>query len=64
MEKLSGESWEVVPAVADLMFIEIAQFLAANSEQDFIVDLSQLNPKLDAGTYRLVKNINNQQIYV
>ena len=64
MEKLSGESWEVVPAVADLMFIEIAQFLAANSEQDFIVDLSQLNPKLDGGKYRLVKNINNQQIYV
>ena len=64
IEKLSGESWEVVPAVADLMFIEIAQTLAANSEQDFIVDLSQLDPNLDAGKYRLVKNINNQQNYV
>jgi len=64
IETFSGENWEVVPAAADLMFIEIAQSLGSNAEQDFVVDLSQLNPSLKAGTYRVVKTINNEQFYV
>ncbi len=63
IEKLSGETWEVVPATADLMFIDLAQSLGGNSEQEFVVDLSQLNPQLDAGSYRIVKNINGEQFY-
>ncbi len=64
IEKLTGTTWEVVPAVKDLAFIAIANSLAPDSEQAFTVDLSQLNPSLDAGNYRLVKTINGQTFYV
>lgn len=64
IEKLSGDTWEVVPAVKDLMFIEIAKIQEANSKEEFKIDLSQLNPKLDAGHYRIVKNINGKQFNV
>ncbi len=64
IEKQEAENWETVPAVKDLAFISIAYSLAPASEQEFTVDLSQLNPNLDAGNYRLVKTINGQTYYV
>lgn len=63
IEKLNGGNWEAVPGVSDLAFIDIAYSVAAGAEQEFTVDLSQLNPSLDAGNYRLVKNINGQTFY-
>jgi hypothetical protein len=63
LEKSTGETWEVVPATKDLVFIDLAQILDANSEQEFIVDLSQLDPRLDDGLYRIVKNINGEPFY-
>lgn len=63
IEKLSGTDWEVVPAVKDLAFIDIAYSVAPGAKQEFTVDLGQLNPALDAGNYRLVKNINGQTFY-
>jgi hypothetical protein len=63
IEELIDNTWSVVPATADLMFIDLAQLLAANSKQEFVVDLSQLNPSLAAGSYRVVKNINGTQFY-
>lgn len=63
IEKLNGTDWEVVPAVKDLAFAAIAYSVAPGTKQEFIVDLGQLNPALDAGNYRLVKNINGQTFY-
>lgn len=60
---IGGDAWGVVPATENLMFIEIAQLLQANSEADFVVDLSQLAPSLEEGTYRIVKNINGEVFY-
>lgn len=64
IEELVDNTWSVVPATADLMFIDLAQLLAANSKQEFVVDLSQLNPSLAAGSYMVVKNINGTPFYV
>ncbi|MGB4658572.1 MAG: immunoglobulin-like domain-containing protein [Mobilitalea sp.] len=64
IEEFTDNSWSVVPATADLMFIEIAYLLDANSKQEFVIDLSQLNPNLAAGSYRIVKNINGSPFYV
>ncbi len=52
--------WSPVPAAADLMFIEIAKLLEPNSEQDFEIDLSLLSPALEAGNYRITKQIDGQ----
>jgi hypothetical protein len=63
IETLNGNNWEVVPAVNNLMFIEIAYTLTAGSSEDFVIDLSSLNPSLTAGSYRVVKNINGIPYY-
>lgn len=63
IEKLNGGNWETVPGVSELAFIEIAYSAAPGAEEEFTVDLSLLNPALDAGNYRLVKNINGQTFY-
>ncbi|QHQ60341.1 hypothetical protein Ana3638_05775 [Anaerocolumna sedimenticola] len=63
IEKLNGSSWKTVPGVKDLAFIEIAYSVAPAASQEFTVDLSKLNPSLDAGNYRLVKTINGQTFY-
>ncbi|WOO37667.1 immunoglobulin-like domain-containing protein [Anaerocolumna sp. AGMB13020] len=63
IEKLNEGNWETVPAVSELAFIEIAYSAAPGAEEEFTVDLSLLNPALDAGNYRLVKNINGQTFY-
>lgn len=63
IEKLNGTNWEVVPAVRNLMFIEIAYTLTAGSSKDFVIDLSTLDPSLTAGNYRVVKNINGVPFY-
>ena len=63
IEQQVGDNWEVVPASSELAFIAIAQSLAANSEEEFIVNLSMLEPNLDAGNYRVVKTINNLTCY-
>jgi hypothetical protein len=60
IEKSTGETWEVVPATKDMVFIDLAQSLAANAEQEFVIDLSSLDPRLDEGLYRIVKNINGE----
>ena len=49
--------------MSELAFIEIAYSAAPGAEEEFTVDLSLLNPALDAGNYRLVKNINGQTFY-
>ncbi|ROR28478.1 hypothetical protein EDD66_10460 [Mobilisporobacter senegalensis] len=64
IEKSVGDAWEVVPAMKNLMFIEIAQILSGNSEQDFVIDLKQLTPRLDIGHYRVVKNIGGEEFIV
>ncbi len=63
LEKLKGSKWVVVPGMKDMAFIDIAYSVAPGSEQEFTADLSQLKPSLDAGKYRLVKNINGQTFY-
>lgn len=64
IEKLTDETWEVVPASKNLMFIDIAHILEANSEQEFKVDLGLLNPRLDVGHYRIVKNISGVEFFI
>lgn len=63
IEKLNGTSWETVPAVNDLSFIDIAYSVAPGATQEFTADLSRLDPALTAGNYRLVKTINGQTFY-
>lgn len=63
IEILNGTNWEVVPAVSNLMFTEIAYTLTAGSSKDFVIDLSSLNPILTAGNYRVVKNMNGVLFY-
>lgn len=63
IEKLNGGNWETVPGVSELAFIDIAYLAAPGSEEEITVDLSLLKPSLDAGNYRLVKNINGQTFY-
>ncbi len=63
IEALNGSNWEVIPAVRDLMFIEIAYILTAGSSKDFVIDLSTLHPSLTAGNYRVVKNISGVPFY-
>lgn len=62
-QKINGE-WVIVPAVADLAFIEIAKVLPPKSDDTFIIDLSQLKPSLEAGSYRIIKTLEGQEFQI
>lgn len=60
IEKLNGSTYEVIPAVKDLAFIEIAYSIEPGTSVDFDIDLKALNPSLESGKYRVVKNISGE----
>lgn len=63
IEKLTGDTWEVVPGVENLMFIEIAKLLPGDSKEEFEINLTDLGKNMKAGKYRIVKNLNNSVYY-
>jgi hypothetical protein len=63
IEKRTGNTWETVPGVENLMFIEIAKSLPADSKDEFEIDLTDLGKNMKAGKYRVVKNMNNTVYY-
>ena len=65
IQKLTGGQWQDVPTVIDNYgFHEIGYIPNANGEVKFPINWEWLYGKLPAGTYRIFKEVNRQEIFI
>lgn len=62
VEKLEREEWRVVPFKGDISWIEIAIILQPHSKNEENVSFELLEDHLEAGTYRIVKEVSGKPV--
>lgn len=60
--RVDGE-WEEVPFEEDMSFIQIAIDLPAGDQTEEVIDLTLFEDYLEPGDYRVVKQVNGQEVY-
>ncbi|GAA0371518.1 hypothetical protein GCM10008932_23550 [Alkalibacterium iburiense] len=60
--RVDGE-WEEVPFEEEMSFIQIAIDLPAGEQTEETIDLTLFEDYLEPGDYRIVKQVNGQEVY-